>query len=343
MIKYKFIAYAYDLEIKDTLNKGIKVFENIRISNNPNKVTQMFHPQFKSAIGSLEYDYLLSGSYYYAEGEINDDTIFEDELGLEFLDEFMKKTQLVNNLLWLVKDNSVHIESGYMQLENGINTKFHSNGRSMMFNNMTGFRESLIFDKKELKIPELFYKRYFYQAVDTLGKNFNEALIDTSVLEFQVYEASRIERAFYLLQTARSQRYLPERVSIFISLLETLFSTSNTDVTHKLRERIAWLIGESYEEREEIFNDMGVIYGIRSHHVHNSTVPKNARTTKKLILYTEKLENYTRRAIVKVLTEKEIYFLYQKNEKGKYDDDNLEKFFKSLCLGKDINKDRASN
>lgn len=44
MIKYKFIAYAYDLEIKNTMNRGIKVFENLRISNNPNKVSEIFHP-----------------------------------------------------------------------------------------------------------------------------------------------------------------------------------------------------------------------------------------------------------------------------------------------------------
>lgn len=332
MIKYKFIAYAYDLKIKNTMNKGIKVFENLRISNNSNKVSQMFHPQFKNAIGNLEYNYLLSGPYFYAEGELDDETIFDDDdSGLEFLSTYMKKTQIINSFLWLVKDNSIHTENGYMQLEKGKDTKFHSNGRSIIFHNMKGIRESLFFDPEELKFPELFYKSYFGQISDISGKVLND---DESFNETPVYETSRIERAFYLLQAARAQIYLPERISIFTSLLETLFSTSTTDVTHKLKERVAWLLGKSYEEREEIFNDMGVIYGIRSHHVHNSTVPNNAKTPEKLVLYTEKLENYVREVLVKVLKEKEIHRLYQKNEKGKYDETELEKFFKSLCLGK---------
>ena len=332
MIKYKFIACAYDLELNNTMNRGIKVLENIRISNSSDKVSQMFHPLFKNALGSLEYNYLVSKPYFYAEGEINDEAVFyDDEIGLKFLDDFMKKTQLIGSFLWLVKDNSVHTEIGYMQLEKkGEDIKFRSNGRSVIFNNLKGERKSLNFNSKELKFPEIFYKHYFEQPSDSKDQGFKTELFD----EIPVYEASRIERAFYLLQAARAQSYLPERISIFTSLLETLFSTSNTEVTHKLKERMAWLLGGNYEEREKIFNDMGVIYGIRSHNVHSSTVPKDANTSEKLILYTEKLENYVREVLLKVLMEEDILVLYQKNEKGKYDNTKLDKFFKSLCLGK---------
>lgn len=328
MIQYKFVAYAYDLKVSHKMNKGTKVFENLRISNNGNKISQMFHPEFKNAIGRLEYNYLSSGPYFYAEGEIEEDNIFEeDKLGLEFLDHFMKKVQLVNSLLWLVKDNSIHTEICYLQLKNEDSVKFHSNGRTMMFNNSKGTREEVNFSTDELKFPELIYNVYFRKPIDDTASNtLNDSL--------PVYEASRIERAFYLLQAARAQVYLPERISIFTTLLETLFSTSNTDVTHKLRERVAWLLGGNFEEREEIFNDMGVIYGIRSNHVHNSTVPKNAKTQEQLISYTAILEDYIREILVKILTEEEINKLYQKNDKGKYDDTELEKFFKNICLGK---------
>lgn len=145
---------------------------------------------------------------------------------------------------------------------------------------------------------------------------------------------SRIERAFYLLQAARSQSYLPERISIFITLLETLFSTSNTDVTYKLRERVAWLLGEDFEGRKDIFDNMGVIYDIRSKHVHGSTVPNKAKTKEELVKYSIELEKYVRVILIKILTEEDINKLYRKNENGKYDDQELEKFFKEICLGK---------
>lgn len=331
MFKYKFIACAYDLKIEKKLNKGIKVLENLRVSNNPEKLNQMFSPLFANAVGILEYNHLLSHPYFYAEGTIEQDNIFYDnKLGIEFLNDFLKKIQMICGFLWLVKDNSVHAEFGYIQLEKkGEANKIHSNANNVIFNNVKGERKKLTFSEKELKLPEKFYKEYFNETLSVSS-------ITHAFKDIPVYEGSRLERAFYLLQAARAQSYLPERISIFISLLETLFSTSNTDVTHKLKERIAWLLGQSYIEREEIFNDMGVIYDIRSHNVHNSTVPTKAKTKEKLILYTDKLEKYVREAIKKILSDDEIYILYQKNEKQKYDDKNLELFFKELCLGKVI-------
>lgn len=334
MIKYKFISTAYDLKLDGRKNKGIKLLDNLRVSNSENKIIEMFHPFFENAIGTLEYKYLLSNPYFYAEGEIQDETIFfDDNKGLDFLDDFMKKVQVISNLLWLVKDNSIHTETGYLQFEKkGLDAKFHSNGRSVMFRNTEGLRKELTFNTEELKFPEIFFSNYFHPLSAVKNESFENDPVDTP----QVYEGSRIERAFYLIQTARAQGYLPERISIFTSLLETLLSTSSNEVTHKLKERVAWLLGKNFEIREEIFNDMGVIYGIRSHHVHNSTVPKNANTQEKLIGYSRLLETYVRDTLVKILTEESIYTFYQKNDKGKYDDSELDNFFKTLCLGKEI-------
>ncbi|MER3114477.1 hypothetical protein [Bacillus altitudinis] len=325
MIKYKFIAFIYDLRVDRAMNRGTKIFGNLRISNSSEKISQMFHYDFKNAIGRLEYDYLLSGPYFYVEGEIEKDNIFEeDTLGINFLNTFMEKIQFVNNCFWLIKDNSIHIENAYLQLENGDKTKFHSNSRTAIFNSSKGEREEVTFSADELKYPEeIFNITYSDDSVDS-------AVPDKAPL----YMGSRVERAFYLLQAARAQSYLPERISIFITLLETLFSTSNTDVTYKLRERVAWLLGKDFEGRKQIFDDMGVIYDIRSNHVHNSTVPNKAKTKEDLILYSTKLEEYVRLILIKILTEGEINKLYQKNNKGKYEDKELEKFFKDICLGK---------
>ncbi|MBG9692330.1 hypothetical protein ABD91_16035 [Lysinibacillus sphaericus] len=322
MIKYTFVASAYELKVSHQMNKGTKLFQDIRISNNKEKISELFHPQFFDAIGTMEYNQILSGAYYYAEGEVEDSNIFDDDnAGLEYLDFFMERIQFLNNLLWLLKDNSINTEQGYLQLECSKGTKFHSNGRSGSFYNSKGEREKVEFSIEELKTPEII-----------LGDLFEE--VTPNIPTVNVYETNRIERAFYLLQAARAQNYLPERISIFTTLLETLLSTSNSEVTHKLRERISWLLGKDFDEREKLFDDMGVIYSIRSTHVHSSTVPKSAKNEEKLFVYSNKLEGYVRQILIKILTEDKMASYYKKNEKGKYDDSELEKFLKNICLGK---------
>ncbi|KLV22118.1 HEPN domain-containing protein [Bacillus altitudinis] len=323
MIKFKFVAGAYSLKVAHKMNRGTEIFNNIRISNSSERIINNFRDDFKSAIGDLEYEYLLSSPYYYSDGKIENFYFEDDTLGMDLLKGLMDKIQFINTCLWLVKDNSIHTDKGYLQLQNGDEIKFHSTSRTTTFNNSQGKQDEVIFDSDELKYPNKIFDFFYRDSDDVTISN-----------EVPMYEGSRLERAFYLLQAARPQNYLPERIAIFTTLLETLFSTSNTDVTHKLRERIAWLLGTGFNEREKIFDDMGVIYGIRSNHVHNSTVPKNARTSEQLIAYSSTLECYVRSVLIRILTEENIYKLYQKNQKGKYDDSGLEKFFKDICLGK---------
>lgn len=328
MIKYKFIAFIYELKVERTMNRGTKIFGDLRISNNSEKISKMFHHDFKNAIGRLEYDYLSTGAYFYLEGEANDNIFEEDTLGLNLLNNFMEKIQFVNNCFWLIKDNSIHIENAYLQLENGDKTKFHSNSRTAVFSNSKGEREEVTFSIEELKSPEKIFD------ITYRGNSSIDGIMPDLV---PLYMGSRVERAFYLLQAARSQSYLPERISIFITLLETLFSTTNTDVTYKLRERVAWILGKDFDERKDIFDDMGIIYDIRSKHVHGSTVSSKAKTKEDLVKYSVRLEEYVREILIKILTEEKIYKLYRKNDKGKFDDHELEKFLKEICLGKSQN------
>ncbi len=54
-------------------------------------------------------------------------------------------------------------------------------------------------------------------------------------------------------------------------------SSSNTEITHKIGSRAAWLLGEDAAERAAIFDDIKALYHARSKAVHEGTLPKKSK------------------------------------------------------------------
>lgn len=54
-------------------------------------------------------------------------------------------------------------------------------------------------------------------------------------------------------------------------------SSSNTEITHKIGSRAAWLLGEDAEGRATVFGDIKALYHARSKAVHEGTLPKKSK------------------------------------------------------------------
>gem|GEM_PF-6921585 len=324
MIKYNFIASCYGLNIQTTLNRGTKIYEDIRLSNNSKQVQTLFASPFKNVIGSLEYEQLHKAPYFYANGALENDIVFEDDnVGLEKLSDFIKRVQVFTNVLWLVKDHSINTEMCFIEYQrdkqNDKEVKWSSNSRTSIYLNSHCKRVDTIFSINEIK-KGLDYFSTLSEDVDSFKDENNQT----------TYKAKRVERMFYFLQAARNQSYIPNRISVFVTLLETLLSTTNIEVTHKLKERMAWLLGDSFEQRKEIFKTMGDIYSVRSANVHGNKMPKKGDSTEKLEVLSQKIEEYTRQLIIKILTEKEIKAIYDENN-----DNKIDSWLEEVCLGKE--------
>ncbi|MGH0681364.1 hypothetical protein [Bacillus mycoides] len=326
MAKYKFIASLHDFEIKQVLNKGIVIKDNIRISNSSNKVSEIIDRTFSDAIGGLELTCIETMPYFYAVGDCEEENVFQDsKVGLEFLGYFLLCTQYFNSLLWLIKDNSVNIENGFLRLQSSRKIKCHSNSRTGAFFNSKGKREVTEFTPEEINAIVKF-SQYFFNPLHT------EEVESTKEASLEAFKGDRIERFFYFLQAARVESYLPNRISTFVTLLETLLSTSSTEVTHKLKERLAWILGENFEERKEIFDTMGVIYKIRSANVHGNTMPKQGNSLEKLEKLSMTVEEYARKLILKIINDEDIRGLYR--GVGERVDKKIENWLNELVLGK---------
>lgn len=151
MVKYKFIASLQNIKIKESLSKGIIFKDNIRISNSGEKIKEYVDEDFIMAMGNIEYYSMIRKPYIYSISDIESSTIIhDDDEGLSLLDYFLLTSQTFPSLLWLIKDNSINVEIGFLRLLDGISLKYHSNFRTSTFFNVKGNSEEVEFSREEI-------------------------------------------------------------------------------------------------------------------------------------------------------------------------------------------------
>ena len=87
-------------------------------------------------------------------------------------------------------------------------------------------------------------------------------------------ETGRAGRSIYFLQGARQAAALSVKVANYCTSFEALLSTDTTELSHRLSERLAWLLANSASERLSIFRTVKGAYGIRSRAVHGAHLSK---------------------------------------------------------------------
>lgn len=88
--------------------------------------------------------------------------------------------------------------------------------------------------------------------------------------------SNRIMRAISFLNMARTNDFLPLKISLYIVALESLFTTDNMEVTYKVSLRVAFYVGISVIEKETIMKTINTAYGIRSKFFHGQKLEKDA-------------------------------------------------------------------
>jgi hypothetical protein len=110
-------------------------------------------------------------------------------------------------------------------------------------------------------------------------------------------DTTRLRRCLNLLDHARTVGDIGLRVVMYVSCLETLFSTDASELAHKLAERVAWFVGEGTSHRMEVFNSVKRVYGVRSKVIHGD-VPKGEG--EKLVIEAKSADNLLRKIVNKI-------------------------------------------
>lgn len=314
-LKVVFFAKLYGLNLGWVASRGSQLTPLLRITNDDSLARDLRKPILLQ-MGSLEAEeFTPRATYVYAEHDTN-----EPVNTLQTVNNYMAIIQIFLTLTWLIKDNNANTETGFAYSVGGT---ISSNTRAVHFTKADGSVEEVTLTKEEFSSLSGFFDQFGdgsskkpMSAFDPFNSNLSEAVPDRN--------STRIERAWHELQRARSASYLPAKIASYCTVLEALLSIDGSEISHKISERTARLLGRDISERLEIFRNIKAAYNIRSKNVHGSVPPKDLIETQAISV---KLDELIRRLFVKVFKDAELRAkLLSKNEA-------LEEWLLELTLG----------
>ena len=96
---------------------------------------------------------------------------------------------------------------------------------------------------------------------------------------------------------------LPHKVANYCTSFEALVSTSSTELSHQVSERVAVLIGKDSAEAEKIYRDLKRAYDTRSKLVHGDQL---TATNDRYLIEAQNCDKYLRRVLNTVLFETDV-------------------------------------
>lgn len=282
-IKYHFVIKLNHIKISSQLSKGKIIKEGMRISNGTANFNSNFNnAPFRESFGLVEFASFEDSVYIY---EVGDFENIQQKMGFK-LDEIqlvnflIRKVEVFLACLWLVKDNSITSEVGFLHMydkdpKRGI---FSSNVIPNLPSTSDGEFRNTEFNVNELDQAIKYYQEF------TFDSKSNHSDIITQLENPLTKGSKRVDRAFYFLGNARNTTALPIKALNYCSLLECLFTNDSGEITHKVSERFAFFIGNDFEERKALFKMTKELYKIRSKATHGQPVGTHPDQMRSLLM-----------------------------------------------------------
>ncbi|MCU4833938.1 HEPN domain-containing protein [Bacillus cereus] len=331
-MQYNFVTKLNNITFP-ILNKGKKFGDYFRISTSDSIFKKHFeNDYFIQNVGLLEYTQFLGSPFIYSTGNHNallkqlnyskaKNISEKDSLEMDTLyplNAFIRYIWTFNNCLWLVKDHSMNIETAFIMLsKNNVPYQISSNSGSVSISTATGKILTTSFSQEELNLASSYFEKLVKKDVEF---SIGDRLISA---EYAFKNSDRLTRSTYFLSQARGQAHLPTKISSYCTTLETLFTTTNSELVHQVSERFARMLGDSLETRKFYYDLCKKAYSIRSKVVHGQSLNKEFRNIESI---SKELDNGLRKLLNKLLFEEQYKEIYSSsNEK-------LDAWFKELIL-----------
>lgn len=289
------------------------------ITNSIDEKKQLIADEFLTAIG-------LKASQAYHQQTIGYATIEGDELDdkqkLEMSRQLLTKSNTMKTFLlflWFIKDNSISLEETYGNFEK-LNQLLQYNSHSLN-STAEGVFKDVIYEEEELKRAVDLVLQYtkLCPARPEEITGFDQS--DTGIVSQlspgfpRDVNENKLERAMAFLNTARSTSHVPQKITHYMSVLETLFSTDSAEATQKVSERTAFYLGSDRVSRLVIFNDVKKAYGTRSQFVHGQKIKLKYP---ELAQQASKVDKIIRQVLTRIITTDHSNFLNDKNACEKF-------------------------
>lgn len=257
------------IELPFSSSPGLSAGNNVKLLNDKQSIDRLIG-SYAEFIGSVEHSFLLNHAqafgYRRSTIEIKDSPASEcinGELlrGLVEMNAWMMK-------LWIIKDNSVNLDSGWMSAIAGTEIIINNNRWSASTTMADGRARITKFTKSELDEAN---KISISSKYWTSGPVALEMQIDQDPALTQLgADKNRFQRFIYYIHTGRSTMDVPMKIAHWCSGLEALVSSSQTELSHQVAERTASALHPISEKRLKTFKLVKQAYGIRSKAVHGS-------------------------------------------------------------------------
>ena len=314
------ITALQGLEITEPLGAGCQITPGILLTNDFRQVQPYFDHQFRSLIGELEYHTLeQSKALLYTIG--NPNSLPTVSLAQNVLIAFLSIAKAFMQSLWLIKDNAISTELGFAQIFPAGRPTINSNFFPTIHSTSGGESPKTIFSRQELRKAISLAKDFVFPCLSFKPEGGLQNLLSAlraPTLTSQP-STSRMSRALNFAAGARAFNDVGWKDVLYCTALESLFSTDATELTHKVSHRIAIFLGNTIEQRTNLFAKVKKAYTFRSKVVHGDVIGKE--NTDQVAAVCTEIDAILRQIILKIATNPDLLKLFQGSK------DTLEKYF----------------
>lgn len=310
-----FLTALRNLEIVDPSESSFEIMPGINFTNSVLMKSYLINDIVIQAIGAIEHNHILqSGNLAFYKYDIEDFRGHDNDtyliIVLSWLEELLKNS-------WLVKDNCIDCDFAF--LGRGLDTDraiCSSNFLASKRNRADGSRLSVTFTLDELRVwADLHYKSETYY----FSKNSN------SPCNFMLQRNfSRIGRSMEFIKAARSATNLAYKLSHYCSAFESILTTDSSELSHKLSERAAFFLQESFPDKLDTYNTLKQAYNVRSKLTHGDFLKESQ--IEKVPELSFACDNLLRATILKILNDDQLLLLFDGNN------EKIDNYFNQLIF-----------
>ena len=253
-----------------TGHPGLAIGGQLRITNDRAGIERLIGA-YTDHMGTVEHHHLVhfASALVYARDTTDLPATGRAEAMNRVVVDRLREIQAWLMKLWLVKDNAVDPDIGWLVLDIDGDTAVNNNRWSTLFSRADGSTAVTEFTRDELA-------RATAAPLDPDDFGAGEPVAigvpgasDPRVTQLS-YGSLRFQRFLYFVNAARGTKDVAIKIALYCSGLEAIVSTSHAELTHQVSERAAILLRRRGEERLAIFRDMKSAYGMRSKAVHGA-------------------------------------------------------------------------
>ena len=254
-------AFRY-LSITSPLKDHFTLLPGVNISNMNSKKQELIDDQIIRMIGIIELNHLMSSPnivfYDFSKKDLRGNEVEKFLLILLIWIKSLFKSA------WVLFDHNMDCESAFLfHFIDGQLVKCTSN-----FLAQRSTRADCSINEISIEIDSLREWERIHHKINTY---FHTK--ESSDLRFFMEKGyCRSGRALQFIESARNSRNIGFKIAHYISAFEALFSTSPTELAHKLSERVAYLLGAYGYSKIEVFQNMKAAYEMRSKLVHGDSI-----------------------------------------------------------------------